>query len=188
MVLLRKEFYYEKQIYLCTFNYCDGIIFAACGSQGNGAATSAESTVASESQVTESNTEANTETASNESTSTAEGAYEDNFAVPTEDATAFAKKIQDAVAAEDLNALADLVNYPVYVALGDGSVIETREDLIALGADKIFTPELKDSMANADLSELSPSMAGFTLYSTGDGPNITFNVQNGVLGISGINY
>ena len=123
-----------------------------------------------------------------ESTSTAEGAYEDNFAVPTEDATAFAKKIQDAVAAEDLDALADLVNYPVYVALGDGSVIETKEDLIALGADKIFTPELKDSMANADLSELSPSMAGFTLYSTGDGPNITFNVQNGVLGISGINY
>lgn len=166
--------------------------FAACGSQGNGAATSAESTVASESQVTESNTESNTETttetASTESTSTAEGAYEDNFAVPTEDATAFAKKIQDAVAAEDLNALADLVNYPVYVALGDGSVIETKEDLIALGADKIFTPELKDSMANADLSELSPSMAGFTLYSTGDGPNITFNVQNGVLGISGINY
>ena len=158
--------------------------FAACGSQGNGAAASAESTVASESQITESNTEANTETAS----STAEGAYEDNFAVPTEDATAFAKKIQDAVAAEDLNALADLVNYPVYVALGDGSMIETREDLIALGADKIFTPELKDSMANADLSELSPSMAGFTLYSTGDGPDIIFNVQNGVLGISGINY
>lgn len=158
--------------------------FAACGSQGNGAATSAESTVASESQVTETTSE----TASTESTSTAEGAYEDNFAVPTEDATAFAKKIQDAVAAEDLDALADLVNYPVYVALGDGSVIETKEDLIALGADKIFTPELKDSMANADLSELSPSMAGFTLYSTGDGPNITFNVQNGVLGINGINY
>ena len=162
--------------------------FAACGNDGNGATASAESTVVSESHVTESNTEANTETVSTESTSTAEGAYEDNFAVPTEDATAFAKKIQDAVAAEDLDALADLVNYPVYVALGDGSVIETKEDLIALGADKIFTPELKDSMANADLSELSPSMAGFTLYSTGDGPNITFNVQNGVLGISGINY
>ena len=74
--------------------------FAACGNEGNGAAASAESTVASESQVTESNTEANTETASTESTSTAEGAYEDNFAVSTEDATAFAKKIQDAVAAE----------------------------------------------------------------------------------------
>ena len=183
MVLLRKEFYYEKQIYLCTFNYCDGIIFC-CLRQWR----KRSCYLYWKHRSFRSNTEANTETASTESTSTAEGAYEDNFAVPTEDATAFAKKIQDAVAAEDLNALADLVNYPVYVALGDGSVIENREDLIALGADKIFTPELKDSMANADLSELSPSMAGFTLYSTGDGPNITFNVQNGVLGISGINY
>ena len=147
--------------------------FAACGSQGN-AAASAESTVTSESGAEASTAESSAAEASAETS--------------TEDAAAFAKKIQDAVAAEDLNALADLVNYPVYVALGDGSVIETREDLIALGADKIFTPELKDSMANADLSELSPSMAGFTLYSTGDGPNITFNVQNGVLGISGINY
>ena len=163
--------------------------FAACGSQGNGAATSAESTVTSESGAEASTAESSAETTTEASADAANGtSYEDNFAVPTEDATAFAKKIQDAVAAEDLDALADLVNYPVYVALGDGSVIETREDLIALGADKIFTPELKDSMANADLSELSPSMAGFTLYSTGDGPNITFNVQNGVLGISGINY
>ena len=165
--------------------------FAACGSQGNGAA-SAESTVTSESGAEASTAESSAAEASAETTTevSADAAngtsYEDNFAVSTEDAAAFAKKIQDA--AEDLNALADLVNYPVYVALGDGSVIETREDLIALGADKIFTPELKDSMANADLSELSPSMAGFTLYSTGDGPNITFNVQNGVLGISGINY
>ena len=165
--------------------------FAACGSQGNGAA-SAESTVTSESGAEASTAESSAAEASAETTTevSADAAngtsYEDNFAVSTEDAAAFAKKIQ--VAAEDLNALADLVNYPVYVALGDGSVIETREDLIALGADKIFTPELKDSMANADLSELSPSMAGFTLYSTGDGPNITFNVQNGVLGISGINY
>ena len=128
--------------------------FAACGSQGNGAAASTESTVSSAA-------EASAETTTKVSADAANGtSYEDNFAVPTEDATAFAKKIQDAVAAEDLDALADLVNYPVYVALGDGSVIETREDLIALGADKIFTPELKDSMANADLSELSPSMAG----------------------------
>ena len=159
--------------------------FAACGSQGN-AAASAESTVTSESGAEASTAESSAAEASAEAANGT--SYEDNFAVSTEDAAAFAKKIQDAVAAEDLNALADLVNYPVYVALGDGSVIETREDLIALGADKIFTPELKDSMANADLSELSPSMAGFTLYSTGDGPNITFNVQNGVLGISGINY
>lgn len=193
MVLFKRGVLLMKNKMICALLTTVMVLsFAACGSQGN-AAASAESTVTSESgakaSTVESSAEASAETTTEVSADAANGtSYEDNFAVSTEDAAAFAKKIQDAVAAEDLNALADLVNYPVYVALGDGSVIETREDLIALGADKIFTPELKDSMANADLSELSPSMAGFTLYSTGDGPNITFNVQNGVLGISGINY
>ena len=169
--------------------------FAACGSQGNGTAASAESTAASESQTVEGSAEASgsessaTEANAGTTTETAGGtSYEDNFAVPTEDAVAFAEKIQAAVADEDLEALADLANYPVYLALGDGSVIESKEDLLALGADRIFTKEMKDSIANADLSDLSASMAGFTLYSTGDAPNITFNVQNDVLGISGINY
>ena len=167
--------------------------FAACGSQGNGAAASAESTVTSESSAEASTAESSaTEASAETTTETADAvdgtSYEDNFAVPTEDAVAFAEKIQAVVADEDLEALADLANYPIYVALGDGSVIESKEDLMALGADKIFTQEMKDSIANADLSDLSASMAGFTLYSTGDAPNITFNVQNGVLGISGINY
>ena len=190
MVLFKRGVLLMKNKMICALLTTVMVLsFAACGSQGN-AAASAESTVTSESGAEASTAESSAAEASAETTTevSADAAngtsYEDNFAVSTEDAAAFAKKIQDAVAAEDLNALADLVN----VALGDGSVIETREDLIALGADKIFTPELKDSMANADLSELSPSMAGFTLYSTGDGPNITFNVQNGVLGISGINY
>lgn len=172
--------------------------FAACGSQGNGAA-STESTVVSESQTTESSTEASTaessateaaaETTTEASADAADGtSYEDNFAVPTEDAVAFAEKIQAAVADEDLESLADLTNYPVYVSIADGSVIESKEDLIALGADKIFTKEMKDSIAGADLSDLSPSMAGFTLYSTGDAPNMIFGVREGVLGINGMNY
>ena len=167
--------------------------FAACGSQGNSTA-STESTVTSESQTTESSSQASnaessaaTETAT-ETTTASETSYEDNFAVPTEDAVAFAKKIQAAVANEDLEALADLTHYPVYVSIADGSVIESKEDLIALGADKIFTDEMKDSIANAGLSDLSPSMAGFTLYSTGDAPNMIFSVQDGRLGISGMNY
>lgn len=167
--------------------------FAACGSQGNSTA-STESTVTSESQTTESSSQASnaessaaTETAT-ETTTASETSYEDNFAVPTEDAVAFAKKIQAAVANEDLEALADLTHYPVYVSIADDSVIESKEDLIALGADKIFTDEMKDSISNAALSDLSPSMAGFTLYSTGDASNMIFSVQNGKLGISGMNY
>lgn len=57
-----------------------------------------------------------TETAT-KTTTASETSYEDNFAVPTEDAVAFAKKIQAAVANEDLEALADLTHYPVYVSI-----------------------------------------------------------------------
>lgn len=72
--------------------------FAACGSQGN-AAASAESTVTSESGAEASTAESSAAEASAETTTevSADAAngtsYEDNFAVSTEDAAAFAKKI-----------------------------------------------------------------------------------------------
>ena len=75
--------------------------FAACGSQGNGAA-SAESTVTSEIGAEASTAESSAAEASAETTTEASAdatngtSYEDNFAVSTEDAAAFAKKIQDA--------------------------------------------------------------------------------------------
>lgn len=123
-----------------------------------------------------------------ENTSQPVTSYEDNFAVPIEDAEAFAKKIQSAVATEDLEAFADLTAYPVYVSVADESVVNNREELIALGTERLFTPELKESIENADLSELNPSMAGFNLCSDGGRPNIIFGVQNATLGICGINY
>lgn len=163
--------------------------FAACGSQGGDTAVTSESCTESTASEIPTTTEAIVETTSEASTNAVtEISYEDNFAVPTEDAVAFAEKIQDAVANEDLEALADLTYYPVYVSIADSSVIESKDDLIALGADKIFTSEMKDSIANADLTTLNPSMAGFTLYGSDGAPSITFSVQNGVLGISGINY
>ena len=42
--------------------------------------------------------------------------------------------------------------------------------------------------AGADETTLNPSRAGFTLYGPSGMPSITFSVQNGKLGISGINY
>ena len=65
--------------------------------------------------------------------------------------------------------------------------VTSREEFVALGAERIFTPELVESVGNADVSSLSPSMAGFVL-SSNDGPNIIFSVVNGALAIQGINY
>ena len=114
--------------------------------------------------------------------------YEDNFSVDSAASSAFGKAVKEAVAAEDLEALADLVSFPVYVGFTDGgSGVGSREEFIALGAERIFTQEMKDSIAGADETDLSPSMAGFVLQS-GDGPNIIFGVVNGKLGIVGVNY
>ena len=117
----------------------------------------------------------------------ASGGYADNFAVDSE-AAAFGTQVKDAVAAQDIEALADLASFPLYVGFTDESVnVTSREEFVALGAERIFTPELVDSVGNADVNGLSPSMAGFAL-SSNDGPNIIFSVVNGALAIQGINY
>ncbi len=103
-------------------------------------------------------------------------------------AAEFGGKIKEAVAAQNIEKLADLTAFPVYVGVvGDGTVVETREDFIALGADALFTEEMTASIAGADENSLNPSKAGFTLYSGDGAPSITFGVQDGKLGISGIN-
>ena len=116
------------------------------------------------------------------------GSWEDNFAVDTAAAAEFGGKIKEAVAEQDIEKLADLTTLPVYVGvIGDGIVVEKREDFIALGADALFTEEMMASIAGADENSLNPSKAGFTLYSGDGAPSITFGVQDGKLGISGIN-
>ena len=101
---------------------------------------------------------------------------------------AFSKKIKDAVANQDLDMLGDLASYPLYIGFTDGSkFINSKEELMELGVEKIFTPELMDSIESADENSLSPSMAGFSLHAD-NGPNIVFGVVNGELAIQGMNY
>lgn len=113
--------------------------------------------------------------------------YEDNFAVDSEAAKEFAVKVKEAAANKDLEALADLTSFPVYVGLPDVSVVETREDFLKLGADTVFTEELLESVENADIENFQPSMAGFSI-SDGGTANINFGVADGTLAINGINY
>lgn len=113
--------------------------------------------------------------------------YEDNFAVDSAAAKEFAGKIKDAAARKDLEALADLTAFPVYVGLPDVDVVETREDFLKLGAESVFTDELLESVEKADIEDLQPSMAGFSI-SDGGTANINFGVVDGALAINGINY
>lgn len=117
-----------------------------------------------------------------------EAGFADNFAVGQAQAAAFAEQIKAAVASKDIEALADLAAYPLYVGFSEGSEdVRSKDEFIALGADRVFTDALLSSIAAADTSALSPSMAGFAL-SDGDTANIIFGVRDGSLAISGINY
>ena len=117
-----------------------------------------------------------------------EQTYTDNFSVDQAAVQAFAQDIQQVVADQDLEGLADLVSFPVYLGFADDpQSVETREDFVALGADRIFTEDLLTEISTADTSTLEPSQAGFALSTSGR-PNIVFGVSNGHLAIVGINY
>lgn len=113
----------------------------------------------------------------------------DNFDVDLSEAEEFAVQIKDAVAAADLEGLADLTAFPVYIGFPEGGqFVESREDFISLGKEKIFTEELTASVSRADETGLSPSMAGFVLSEETGGANIVFGLRDGELAVVGINY
>jgi predicted lipid-binding transport protein (Tim44 family) len=181
------------------------MMIAGCGSNTKNADSQTEVSTSTETADETSSDETDTEETDSNSGETAneatdsqqeaadpgDGNYEDNFAVSHEAAVDFAEKIKSAVAAKDQEALADLVNYPVYIGFKDeGQTVDTKEDFMKLDASELFTDDLLNAVANADESEdvLSPSMAGFNLYSNDASASLTFSVQDGKLGVTGINY
>lgn len=114
--------------------------------------------------------------------------YEDNFSVDSSAVADFANEIKNVVAAQDLSALADLASYPLYIGFSEGGIsVNTKEELLELGAERIFTPELEEAVQATEESSLSPSMAGFSMTKDGR-PNVVFGVTGGRLAIQGINY
>ena len=104
----------------------------------------------------------------------------------SERAAAFAQKIKKVVATADLEGFADLCGYPVYISLesGDGRELESRDDLIALGSDTLFTHKMKDTIAAVQESQLDSYGAGVMM---GENGAVVFNDVNGTMMITGIN-
>ncbi len=113
--------------------------------------------------------------------------YEDNFAVDSKAAKEFAEKVKDATAQKDLEALAEMSAFPVYVGLPDVGLVETKENFLKLGAETVFTEELLESIEKADIENFQPSMAGFPI-SDGRIASINFGVVDGALAVNAINY
>lgn len=64
---------------------------------------------------------------------TPETASDDNFSVASSDAEEFARQIKEAVAGKDLEGLAELAAYPLYIAFPDGGKsLESKEEFVAL--------------------------------------------------------
>ena len=74
----------------------------------------------------------------------------------------FAEKVQKAVADKDMEALAGLCAYPVYVSLGEGQGEEIADEaaFLKMDADKIFTESLLKEIADTDVDTLEQFGAG----------------------------
>lgn len=98
------------------------------------------------------------------------------------DSAAFAEQIKTAMADRDMEALAELCDYPLAV---NGEVVESKDDFLKLNSDDIFTDKRCAVIEAVDASSLEETMAGVIM---GDAtPNIIFKSVDGKLGITGIN-
>ena len=98
----------------------------------------------------------------------------------------FAEKVQKAVADKDMEALAGLCAYPVYVSLGEGQGEEIADEaaFLKMDADKIFTESLLKEIADTDVDTLEQFGAGVIM---GGEKSIIFNNVDGQAAITGIN-
>ncbi|MDD2973302.1 MAG: hypothetical protein PHE02_14355 [Lachnospiraceae bacterium] len=178
----------KKKIVMTTVLAALCLSFTACGAKETATTEAATETVIAETTV---EAETDTETATEETTveeTTAEETTAEN-AVEGADIAAVAENVKKAVADKDIDALADLAAYPVYVGIGEGSVVETKEDFIALGADAVFTDALGKAIADVDVPTLAEVEAGIVMSGADAKPNITLGTaEDGIFGITGINY
>ena len=101
---------------------------------------------------------------------------------PAAEITAFAAEIQDTVSGRDLEALAELCDFPISVTMQDGT---SREDFITLGKESVFTRSLVHEIGIAD-------PVGQQIYGNGivmgNRNNIIINRMHGSLAVTGFNF
>ena len=145
--------------------------------------TAAENVTVTEEVTTAEETEIvlETETASEEE--------DDNFSADETETENFAGMVKEAVAQRDLEKLAELAAFPMYIGFPEEEkLIDSKEEFLAFDLEMIFTAELMDSVAEADEKNLPPSRAGFILTKEAGGPNVVFGLRDGALAVTGINY
>ncbi|MCD7991927.1 MAG: hypothetical protein LUK37_09175 [Clostridia bacterium] len=98
----------------------------------------------------------------------------------------FVQKVQKAVTDKDMEELAGLCAYPVYVSLGEGQGEEIDDEaaFLKMDAGRIFTESLLKEIADTDVDTLEQFGAGVIM---GEENSIIFNNVDGQAAITGIN-
>ena len=194
------------------------VALAAAGCSSNGQETTAAETTAAETtaaeQKTESGEAADSETEKAEETeeetkvdlskvdpqeALGPGAVEEgegtvleenqNFEdLENSDYQGFAEEVVGAITSKDMNALAELMHYPVYISFvkENEGVVNDKDSFLALDPEMVFDSALIEAVEAADLTTLEPSMAGVVIGE--ETPNVIINSSEGQLGIVGMNY
>ena len=97
----------------------------------------------------------------------------------------FAEEVQITVGEKDMDALADLSEFPLTVKLADGTEqkIQDKDEFLALGEEAIFSEELMDAIAVIVPEEVEESEDGMQM---GEIPGIVFDYVEGAPAITGI--
>lgn len=96
-----------------------------------------------------------------------------------EEIEAFAAEIKKVIANDDIKALSKMIAYPISIHIEEGATAHNEEDLIAMSAQAVITPELKKSIASTFPRFMFSNSEGIML---GSGEyNIWFSkVENGL--------
>lgn len=162
---------------------------SACGSKNTTAETTAatEITTVAETTTEEATTEElSEEVTDGESLEAADGESQASASLTVDQIAEFSQEVQEAVAAKDMEWLADLCDYPVVVSLnsGESSEIEDHDAFVALGVENVFTDEFLAEIAAVNIEELEQAEAGVIM---GEESSIIFNNVDGGPAITGLN-
>lgn len=161
---------------------------SACGSKNTTAETTAATEITTVAETTEEATteESSEEVTDGESLEAADGESQASASLTVDQVAEFSQEVQEAVAAKDMEWLADLCDYPVVVSLnsGESSEIEDHDAFVALGAENVFTDEFLAEIAAVNIEELEQAEAGVIM---GEESSIIFNNVDGGPAITGLN-
>ncbi|MCH4192565.1 MAG: hypothetical protein LKF52_09680 [Butyrivibrio sp.] len=105
------------------------------------------------------------------------------------DALAAAGEVIMAVESKNLDSLEEMCAYPVYVGIGDGKTIKSKDDFTsAYKAEDIFTDALVSSVTETNLMDAEITKAGLIISKDGAAPDIILSKDKDQWQITGINY